>query len=105
MSESNHPLLNPNTIAKIMAEKDEATRKKAILDEEVKEYSDSINRLFETRDGQFFLKKLIRYTGVFSFDSKIDGAKLVEDAGKRKVFLELILPYLDKKLIAKTLTE
>lgn len=105
MSESNHPLLNPSTISKIMAEKEEASRRKAILDEEAKEYRDAINRLFDTRDGQYFLKKLVRYSGVFSFDHKIDGVKLVADAERRKLFLELIMPYLDNQLLVKTLTE
>lgn len=92
-----------STLDKILERKAEQERKEAIIAEEVADYKAVLERICSSPDGQFIMKKLIRYCGVFSFDHKIDGGKLVEDAGKRKVFLELFYPYLSKPTLTKIL--
>ncbi len=105
MSKENKSLLSLDTISKIMDKREEDQRKKSITEEEVKDWSAALNRIFSGNDGQLLLKKMIRYSGLLSFDNKIDGAKLIEDQGKKKVVTELIFPYLKKEHIAKAIIE
>lgn len=97
-------LLNPDVISQIMEKREQQKRVDAILAEERADYIKVVNRLFSTRDGQYFLKKMIRYSGLFSFDNKFD-ATIFEDKGKKKFLTELILPYLDKTIFAKAISE
>ena len=70
-----------------------------ILEAEQKEYSDAINRIFASDDGKFFLNKMKRACAVNSFDKEINPAKFVEDNGRKKVWYELIYPYIDKEIL------
>lgn len=102
MSNSNLPY-NPfdtsSSIDKLAEAKENRKKQEALLAEEVHQYREVLNRLFASPDGQFFLKKLIKYCGVYSFDNSINPTKDVKDAERRKVYLELIRPYLDKTIL------
>lgn len=101
MSESEYNPFSSDTIDKMLADRAKREKAKALIDEEVVEYKRALNRLFSSRDGRFFLKKLIRYCGIYSFDKTLNPAKLIENDGKRKVYLEMIRPYLEPDVIAK----
>lgn len=82
-------------VEKILNDRLNEDKRKAILEEEIAEYKSALNGMAATPNGQYFLKKLIRYCGVYSYDHKIDPAMLVEKAALRKVYLELIRPFLE----------
>lgn len=97
MSEETENGYNPFSnlsVEKMLEKKKAKEHQRALLAEEIEEYKACLDRLFSSPDGKYFIKKLIRYVGLFSFDTKIDAGKLVEDAAKKKVYLELIRPYL-----------
>lgn len=103
MSEDKEGMHNPITPASILDKmaQDVVDRKKfeAIMEEDKEDYINAINRIFASEDGQYFLNKLIRYCGINSFDNELNPAKLIEVSGKRKVWLELIRPFLDKTIL------
>lgn len=90
-----NPITAPSIIEKMMNERKLKERREAIADEERQEYITVVNRLFSSPDGVYFLNKLIRYCGVYSFDKTLNPAQDVVDAATRKVYLELIRPYLE----------
>lgn len=81
-------------IEKIINERQEQERLKEVLGERREEYKQALNGMASTPNGQYFLKVLLNYCGVFSYQNKLDPAKLVEDNGLRKVYLEAIRPFL-----------
>lgn len=100
-SDETKPLNNitkPSILDEIARRQDEANHRKALLEEEVAEYTACINRLFSSPDGQFFLNKLLRFAGLTSFDKVLNPAKLVEDRGRQSVWFDLLRPYLDKSI-------
>ncbi len=88
-----------DTIGKLLESKQNQEHQQALLAEEIEQYRLSLNRIFSSPDGKLFLKKIVKYCGINTFDTQLNPAKLIEDAGKRKVYLELIRPYLDKTIL------
>lgn len=101
MSDKVYNPLGKDTIDKMLEKKQAQERQQLMLKEEQEEYRNAINRLFSSPDGKFFLNKLKRACGLNSFDKDINPAKLIEDAGRRKVWFELIRPYLDKTILSE----
>lgn len=102
MSDKEKPVnhITPESILNKMARDKEARNEHAAkFLERVEDYKTVVNRLFSTPDGLYFLNDLIDYCGINSFDKELNPAKLIEDRGKRKVFLEMIRPYLDKIIL------
>lgn len=64
-------------------------------------YADALNHLAETENGRIFLKSLLAYCGVFSYNDEVHPTREVIDSTKRKVWLEMIRPYLKKENIKK----
>ena len=93
-----NPFDTSSSIDKIAEAREKKKQQEALLAEEVADYKEALNRLFSTPDGQYFLKKLIKYCGVNSFDNSLNPIKDVKDAERRKVYYELIHPYLDKTI-------
>lgn len=98
MQEDSNPV-SPDSLNRMMERKKKHDLNKARYLERLEEYKVVVNRLFSTPDGKYFLNDLIDYCGIHSFDQQLNPAKLVEDAGKRKVFLEMIRPHLDKTIL------
>lgn len=69
---------------------------KKLIEENVAKHREVLNRLFSTEDGRFLYKVMAKYCGIFSVDKRSDSDTIRENIGKRKVLLELILPYLEK---------
>lgn len=88
-------LSSPSTIDDINKRREAALKQKAIYEEEIAEYKVVLNRLASSPDGLYFLRKLIRFAGIFSLDEKLDPAKMVEDRGKRAAYLQLVRPFLN----------
>ena len=82
-----------------MAYREAMLKQEAIAKESEEDYKNALNGMAATPNGQFVLKQLIRYCGVFAHDDVLNPAKLVEDRGKRSVYLKLIRPYLDKQTL------
>ena len=93
--------LGKDSIDKMLAKKAAQEKQLLLLKEEEEEYRNAINRLFSTPDGEFFLNKMKRACGLNLFDKELNPAKLVEDRGSRKVWFELIHPYIDKNILRK----
>ncbi len=101
MTEENDVGYNPmatDSIDKLLARREQTEKQKALLAEEVAEYKLVLNRLFSSADGKYLLKKMIRYSGVFSFDNNPPDGRLAEEKGKKKFFLELFWQFLDKTI-------
>jgi len=92
--------INPESIiAKLVKErhqKEEATQR--IIENEV-EWQKAANSLFGSPNGKLFIKYLLRSIGLFAVDNTRDPAKLLEDKGKRQIYLQLIRPYLTPELL------
>lgn len=91
---SDNKLEAGSVIQKIINDRMDADKRDAIIAEEVEEYTKALNGMANSPNGKLFMRKLVRYCGVFAFDQKIDPAKLVADEARRKVYLELVRPYL-----------
>lgn len=87
-----------DSIDKLNARREQTEKQKALLKEEMDEYKLVLSRIFSSPDGQYLLKKMIRYSGVFSFDNNPPDGRLAEEKGKRKFFLELFWQFLDKTI-------
>lgn len=81
-------------VEKLLNERKDQERFKDIVGERYEEYKQALNGVASTPNGQHFLKFLIRYCGVFSYQQKLDPGKLVEEQGMRKVYLDAIRPHL-----------
>ena len=91
---SDHRLEAGSIIEKIAAAREEQERFKEIIGEKREEYKQALNGMAATPNGQYVLKILINYCGIFGFQNKLDPAKLVEENGMRRVYLEAIRPFL-----------
>jgi hypothetical protein len=87
-----------STVTRLLNEAADRKRQEEITKEELEELKKCVNRIFASRDGQFFGKCLVRFCGVFKVDTETNSVKLVEDNGKKKVYLQFIRPLLDKTL-------
>ena len=63
--------------------------------EHEQEWAKAANRLFSTEDGQLFIKYLLRFSNIFTVDNSLAPATLIENNGKRAIYLKLIRPYLN----------
>lgn len=81
------------------------SRDKNVSQEEAKKieaaYKDALNNLASTENGRIFLKCLLAYCKVFDYNNSVNPTLEVVDATKRKVWLEMIRPYLEKENIKK----
>lgn len=77
---------------------DEAVQKTL---ENEKEWKAVVNRMLDTPDGRYFMKYMLRYAKLFAIDNPHYQVLNIETTGKRKVYLELIRPYLDHALRAE----
>jgi hypothetical protein len=70
--------------------------KRALIENNIKKHKEVLNRLFDSEDGKFLYKVMVKYSKLFSIDKGNDLATIKETLGKQKMILELILPYLDR---------
>lgn len=84
-----------STADKLNTARHERERKKAQVDEDIKEFKRVTKKLFSSPYGRYWLKRLITWSGVFDDDVELNPAKLIEDKGRKSVYLTFIRPYLD----------
>lgn len=89
------------SINDLLKKRELAQEREAVIKEELEDYKKAVKRLFNSADGRYFLKNLVRYIGIHSFDTQINPAKLIEDRGKKRVYLELIRPFLSGSIRAE----
>ena len=91
--------LSVNSIVDELAKR-QAEREKGqeIVIERMDEYKEALNRIFSMSEGKLLAKYLIKYCGIFNVDSQLNPAKLVEENGKKSVYLKMIRPYLEKEI-------
>jgi len=95
MSDELSEFANGTSIDEILRRRAEKEKAKEVMKEEMQQHADILNRLAATEDGMYLLKMLKKNCGVNSFDKNANAAKLLEDNGRRSVYLGLIHPYLD----------
>lgn len=75
-------------------------KKKQELEEQLKKetelYKVALNRVANTEDGIIVLKAILAYCGIFK-DQKLNAQDLLEEKGKRSVYLASIRPYLKRQ--------
>jgi hypothetical protein len=87
-------------IVKKLSEREEQRKKQQeVVIERADEWKEALNRLLNTDDGKLLAKYLIKFCRVFAPDNSSNQIELVENNGKRKVYLELIRPYLFNQTI------
>lgn len=64
-------------------------------------YARAVNQLANTEDGKVFLQILLAYSGVFKYNDNINPTQELVDSVKKRVWLEMIRPYLKKENIMK----
>ena len=85
-------------VEKMIEDKVQSKQTQAINKEKLDDYIKALNGVASTPNGQLVLQTLIESTGIFRVDSSHNASKLVEDNGMRKVYLQLIRPYLEPEL-------
>lgn len=88
------PLSAQSITQKLLEDRETKQQQKEQVIENIEEWQKAANRLFTSDDGKLFAKYLIRFCQVFEVDNSANPAKLLEDNGKKKVYLNLIRPYL-----------
>lgn len=87
-------------IDKLAAQRVENEKRATIQAERAEEYKRALNNSLGSEDGIFILRHLIKYMGVFS-EGSLDAVKLLDERGKKSVYLNMIRPYLDKDVLHK----
>jgi hypothetical protein len=95
-----NPAIN-SIVDKVLQDRAAREDQAIIIAENIEEYKKALNGMAGSEYGRFVLRKLIRYCGIHTFDTRPDPVKALEDNGKRKVYLELIRPYLDAEIRAE----
>ncbi len=80
-------------------EQDEAVIEKA------EEWKECVNRILSTPDGQLLARYLIKYCGLFKADNANNQIQLIENNSKRKLWLDLFQPYINKSILLEILSK
>jgi len=88
---------------KMQKHKADAEKKTHIQTERADEYKRALNNCMGTEDGIFVLRYILRYVGLFS-EGSMDAIKLLDERGRKSVYLNMIRPYLDQEILRKVET-
>lgn len=92
-------MINEHSIVDAMAKREEERQKQQeVVIENIEEYRVALNRIFSMNEGKLLAKYLLRFCMVFNDDAQLNPAKLIEDKGKRAVYLKMIRPFLDRQI-------
>lgn len=93
---------DPNSVVQKLLEKGlEKNKREEIVIDRIDDYKAALDRIFDSPDGQYFAKYLLRFIGLYADPSALNPAGLIEDKGKRAVYLKMIRPYLSRDVIMK----
>lgn len=85
-------------VDKLLKDRLQREEQKKIAVENQKEWQGICNKLFATPNGQYFLKLLIKFSGIFEVDDDLNPANMLKANGRKEPYLKLIRPYLDPTL-------
>ncbi|MEE9356578.1 MAG: hypothetical protein V3U75_13390 [Methylococcaceae bacterium] len=68
--------------------------------ENMKEWENVINRISSSSDGQLLIKYLLRHNKLFIVDNVRDHVTMIENSGAKKVYLQLIRPFLTPEVLS-----
>ena len=86
---SDHKLEANSIIEKILNERAQKDKFEDILKENAEEYKKCVNGIASTPNGQYVLKILRNACGMDSYQRKLDPAGLIEENGKRSIWIEM----------------
>lgn len=79
----------------------EREKSEQVVIENQEEYKLALNRIFSMNEGKLMAKYLLKFCAIFSDDLQLNPAKLIEDKGKKSVYLRMIRPYLEPAIRAE----
>lgn len=89
-------MINEGMINDIIEKRKEAENLKNKIVQNEAEYKAAVQRLFSTEDGMYFYKYLYSFCAMDRYEAAGNTVKMIEDNGRRSVFIEAIAKYLDK---------
>lgn len=89
-------MLDGSFIEQIEARRKESEENKERAKALEAEYKIALNSCFSSAAGRIVLKRLVKFSGIFSL---AHSDHLLEDRGRKSVYLQAIRPYLDKEII------
>lgn len=95
-------MINENSIIDELARRQQEREKsEQVVIENIEEYKLALNRIFSMNEGKLMAKYLLRFIGLNQDRDDINPAKLIEDKGKKSVYLRMIRPYLAREIRAE----
>ena len=98
MEDPKNPL---STAQRLLQQQEDNLKLEAIKKEEEAEWRECLLRLFNTSDGEWFGKKLVKAGRLFDFDPTINPTSLVVDKIRAEFYLRFVRPYLDEETLNK----
>lgn len=86
------------TVDKLIESKKERDHINALTKEQETELRKAMSRVASSKSGEFMLKTLINYLGVFKVQNTKDGIDLIKQNEKRNVYLEFFRPYIPNEI-------
>lgn len=94
-----HPVLRQqNSADKLLAAAAARRAQKEFQIEELEAWTQTINALAASPNGQIFLRSMIQFSGLFDVPSMRDTIKMVDDKMKAAFYLRWVRPYLPPDL-------
>lgn len=87
-----------STIDKLQKARAERVQAEENAIENLEQFKMALNDVASTPNGAHVLKTLIKACGVFTPDTSMDAASLMENKARRNLYLQLIRPNLEPKL-------
>ena len=87
-------------VEKMVRQNQERDRQKEKIVENAEEWTKAINSLCASPNGKLLIKYMLRHNKLFIVDNTRDHVKMIENNGARKVYLELIRPFLTAEVIS-----
>ncbi len=94
-------IVNQSVINDILEKRAQKRVQEEQIVENVEEYKAALEKIFTSEDGKIFYKYLARYCRLHTVEEGLNTVRMVEDNGKRSVFLKGIRPFLSKSTLIK----
>lgn len=72
-----------------------AKEKDEVIVERIEEWYDAVNRIASTKDGQYFIKTMIKFSGIYKPKKGVGAERLLRTEGEQAFYLEFVHPYLN----------
>lgn len=89
-----------STVERIQARRDGHDHVQDLLNEQRDEYARAVNALAASDNGRFVLRMIVKYCNLYHVPSgPINPSQMIEDQGKKKVYLDMIRPFIETALL------